>query len=164
VPLLFLCDNAGYMIGSDVERGGIIRHGAKMLFAVAEARVPRIAVMVRKAYGGGYLAMSGAPTNPDAMLALPTAMPALVGPEAAVNALFFNQIAELPENERQAFIAKKRAEYAADIDVFSAAADPLAVEAVIHPNRLRDELISRFNAYSLKQPAAFEKRNPVHPV
>jgi len=164
IPLLFLQDISGYMIGTSVEKTGIIRHGAKLLSAVCEATVPRISVMVRKAYGGGYLAMSGAPTHPDAMLALPTAMPALVGPEAAVNALFFNQIAELPESERAAFIAEKRAEYAADIDVYSAAADPLAVEAVVHPNKLREELIQRFNAYALKKPAAFEKRNPVHPV
>ncbi|MGI4812586.1 MAG: carboxyl transferase domain-containing protein, partial [Janthinobacterium lividum] len=164
VPLLFLQDIAGYMIGSSAERGGIIRHGAKLLSAVCEATVPRIAVMVRKAYGGGYLAMSGAPTDPDAMLALPTAMPALVGPEAAVNAIFFNQIAALPEGERAAFIAAKRLEYAADIDVYSAAADSMAVEAVVHPDALRNELIQRFRLYSLKQPERFEKRNAVHPV
>ena len=164
VPLLFLQDISGYMIGSSVEKGGIIRHGAKLLSAVCEATVPRISVMVRKAYGGGYLAMSGAPTQPDAMLALPTAMPALVGPEAAVNAMYFNQIAELPESERAAFIARKREEYGADIDVYSAAADSMAVEAVVHPNELRDELIRRYDAYSLKRAEAFEKRNPVHPV
>lgn len=164
IPLLFLQDISGYMIGSSVEKAGIIRHGAKLLSAVCEATVPRISVMVRKAYGGGYLAMSGAPTQPDAMLALPTAMPALVGPEAAVNAMYFNQIAELPESERPAFIAKKREEYGADIDVYSAAADSMAVEAVVHPNELREELIRRYDAYSLKKPEAFEKRNPVHPV
>ncbi|MCL4182762.1 MAG: acyl-CoA carboxylase subunit beta [Burkholderiaceae bacterium] len=164
VPLLFLQDISGYMIGSSVEKAGIIRHGAKLLSAVCEATVPRISVMVRKAYGGGYLAMSGAPTQPDAMLALPTAMPALVGPEAAVNAMYFNQIAELPESERPAFIARKREEYGADIDVYSAAADSMAVEAVVHPNELREELIRRYDAYSLKKAEAFEKRNPVHPV
>lgn len=164
VPLLFLQDISGYMIGSSVEKAGIIRHGAKLLSAVCEATVPRISVMVRKAYGGGYLAMSGAPTQPDAMLALPTAMPALVGPEAAVNAMYFNQIAELPESERAAFVARKREEYGADIDVYSAAADSMAVEAVVHPNELRDELIRRYDAYSRKRAEAFEKRNPVHPV
>ncbi|MBP7670226.1 MAG: acyl-CoA carboxylase subunit beta [Ferrovibrio sp.] len=164
IPLLFLQDISGYMIGSAVEKAGIIRHGAKLLSAVCEATVPRISVMVRKAYGGGYLAMSGAPTQPDAMLALPTAMPALVGPEAAVNAMYFNQIAELPEKDRAAFIMKKREEYGADIDVYSAAADPLAVEAVVNPNELRDELIRRFRVYSLKKAEAFEKRSAVHPV
>ena len=64
VPLLFLTDISGYMIGTAVEREGIIRHGAKMLYAVCESTVPRIDVLVRKAYGGGYLAMSGSPTHP----------------------------------------------------------------------------------------------------
>lgn len=164
IPLLFLQDISGYMIGSSAEKSGIIRHGAKLLSAVCEATVPRICVMVRKAYGGGYLGMSGAPTQPDAMLALPTAMPALVGPEAAVNALHFNQIQALPESDRAAFIKKKRDEYNEDIDVFSAAADPMAVEAVVHPNELRHELIQRFRAYSLKKAEPFEKRNAIHPV
>ncbi|MDP3857111.1 MAG: acyl-CoA carboxylase subunit beta [Stagnimonas sp.] len=164
IPLLFLQDISGYMIGSSAEKAGIIRHGAKLLSAVCETTVPRICVLVRKAYGGGYLGMSGAPTQPDAMLALPTAMPALVGPEAAVNAIHFNHIQQLPESERTAFIAQKREEYSADVDVFSAAADPMAVEAVVHPNELRDELIQRFRAYSLKKAMPFEKRNAVHPV
>lgn len=164
IPLLFLQDISGYMVGSAVEKTGIIRHGAKLLSAVCEATVPRISVMVRKAYGGGYLAMSGAPTNPDAMLALPTAMPALVGPEAAINAMHFNQIAQLPESERAAFIAKKRQEYAEEIDVFSAAGDSFAVEAIVNPNRLRDELIYRFAAYSLKTAEVFARRSAVHPV
>ena len=164
IPLLFLQDISGYMIGSSAEKGGIIRHGAKLLSAVCEATVPRITVLVRKAYGGGYLGMSGAPTQPDCMLALPTAMPALVGPEAAVNAVHFNHIQALPESERAAFIAQKREEYAVDVDVFKTAADPLAVEAVVDPNDLRRELIQRFRTYSLKVPAVYEKRNPIHPV
>jgi methylmalonyl-CoA decarboxylase subunit alpha len=164
IPLLFLQDISGYMIGSAVEKTGIIRHGAKLLSAVCEATVPRIAVMVRKAYGGGYLAMSGAPTKPDAMLALPTAKPALVGPEAAVNAMYFNQIADMPAAERAAFIKEKRGEYAKDIDVYAAAADPFAAEAVVHPNDLRDELSRRFSIYALKATTASPRRNAVHPV
>ena len=164
VPLLFLQDISGYMIGSAVEKTGIIRHGAKLLSAVCEVTVPRISVIVRKAYGGGYLAMSGAPTKPDAMLALPTAMPALVGPEAAVNAMYFNKIAELPPAERDAFISEKRKEYGKDVDVYSAAADSFAVEAVVNPNDLRDELIRRFEMYSLKKSPAIERRSAVHPV
>ncbi|MCL2830559.1 MAG: acyl-CoA carboxylase subunit beta [Betaproteobacteria bacterium] len=164
IPLLFLQDISGYMIGSSVEKGGIIRHGAKLLSAVCEATVPRITVLVRKAYGGGYLGMAGAPTQPDAMLALPTAMPALVGPETAINAIHFNRIQALPEDERAAFVEKKREEYAEEINVFSVAADPFAVEAVVDPNELRKELIQRFRAYSLKKPAVYEKRNPIHPV
>src|SRR4029077_15334659 len=130
IPLLFLQDVPGFMVGAQVERAGMIRHGAKMLFAVAEARVPRIAVLIRKAYGGGYLAMSGAPMNPDAVLALPTAKPALMGPESAINAIYLNKIMELPEEQRAAFIAAKRREYEEDIDVYEVA-PAFSIEAVI---------------------------------
>ncbi|MGI6853686.1 acyl-CoA carboxylase subunit beta [Mesorhizobium sp. 1B3] len=164
IPLLFLQDISGYMIGSSVEKAGIIRHGAKLLSAVCEATVPRICVLVRKAYGGGYLAMSGAPTHPDAMLALPTAMPALVGPEAAVNAIHYNQIMELPEAERAAFVAAKRDEYAADIDVYKAAADTFAAEDVVAPELLRDDLVKRFRIYSRRNASTIQRRSAVHPV
>lgn len=164
VPLLFLQDVSGYMIGSSVEKSGIIRHGAKLLSAVCEASVPRICVLVRKAYGGGYLAMSGAPTHPDAMLALPTAMPALVGPEAAVNAIHYNRIMELPEAERAEFVKQKRDEFAQDIDVYKAAADPFAVEDVLPASRLRDDLIKRFRIYGRREAKVIERRSAVHPV
>ncbi|WP_210275238.1 acyl-CoA carboxylase subunit beta [Martelella soudanensis] len=164
VPLLFLQDVSGYMIGSSVEKGGIIRHGAKLLSAVCESTVPRICVLVRKAYGGGYLAMSGAPTHPDAMLALPTAMPALVGPEAAVNAIYYNKIMELPEEDRAEFIRQKRDEFAQDIDVYKAAADTFAAEDVLAPETLRDDLIKRFAIYSRRKAPVIPRRSAVHPV
>ena len=93
VPLVFLADVPGFMIGTQVERQGIIRHGAKMITAVAEATVPKISVIVRKAYGAGLYAMCGPAFDPDACLALPTAKIAVMGPEAAVNAVFYNKIA-----------------------------------------------------------------------
>src|SRR5215472_18835156 len=163
VPLLFLQDVPGFMVGSQVERAGIIRHGAKMLFAVAEARVPRIAVLVRKAYGGGYLAMSGSPMNPDAVLALPTAKPALMGPESAINAIHLNRINEMPEEERAAFIDQKRREYEEDIDVYEIASD-FSIEAVIPSDELRDELIRRYEVYSRKDVPLPNRRNGVIPV
>ena len=102
-----------------------------MLFAVCEATVPRIAVLVRKAYGGGYLAMSGSPTHPDAVLALPTAKPALMGPAAAINAIHYNRIMAIEDpEERKRFIEEKRAEYEAGIDVFELASEN-AFEAVV---------------------------------
>ncbi|MBS7707854.1 acyl-CoA carboxylase subunit beta [Chelatococcus asaccharovorans] len=164
VPLLFLQDVSGYMIGSSVEKSGIIRHGAKLLSAVCESSVPRICVLVRKAYGGGYLAMSGAPTHPDAMLALPTALPALVGPEAAVNAIHYNRIMELPEEERADFVKQKRDEFAKDIDVYRAAADSFAAEDVLPASRLRDDLIKRFRIYSRRDAKVINRRSAVHPV
>ncbi len=162
IPLLFLNDIAGYMIGTQVERQGIIRHGAKFLFAVSEATVPRICVIVRKAYGGGYLGMSGAPVNPDAVIALPTAKPALMGPAPAVNAIHYNRIKDLPKEERAAFIEEKRREYEADIDPYSMA-NEFFFEAVIPSFELREELIRRFDAYSLKDAKGVERRCGIIP-
>ena len=92
IPLLFLADVPGFMIGSKVERDGIIRAGAKMVSAMSSATVPKISVVVRKAYGAGLYAMCGPAFEPDACLALPTAWIAVMGPEAAVNAVYFNKI------------------------------------------------------------------------
>jgi acetyl-CoA carboxylase carboxyltransferase component len=163
VPLLFLQDISGYMIGSAVERAGIIRHGAKLLFAVCEAKTPRIAVMVRKGYGGGYLAMSGGPTKPDAMLALPTAMPALMGPEAAINAVYYNEIMAREGAERAAYIAEKRDEYAKDINPYDPA-DRFSFDDVVDPDLLRDDLIRRFEIYCRRPIGRIERRNGVMPV
>jgi acetyl-CoA carboxylase carboxyltransferase component len=163
IPLLFLCDVPGFMIGSHVEKQGIIRHGAKMLFAVSEANVPRICVMVRKAYGGGYLAMSGNPMQPDCTIALPTARPAVMGPEAAVNAVYYNKIMELPEEEREAYIAEKRQEYEENIDSYSVASE-FFIEDVVPGYQLRQALIDRFEVYSHKTARPIARRNGVMPV
>ncbi len=164
IPLMFLVDIAGFMIGSEVERQGIIRHGAKMLYAVADSRVPRITVLVRKAYGGGYLAMSGAPMQPDAVIALPTAKPALMGPNAAVNGIHYNRIQSIQDpTERSAFIKEKEDEYAAGIDVFKIANEN-AVEAVVEAHSLRDELINRFALYRRRPRTGLARRVGVTPV
>lgn len=164
VPLLFLMDIPGYMIGTAAEHSGIIRHGAKMLFAVAESRVPRISVIVRKGYGGGYLGMSGSPMAPDAVLALPTAKPALLGPEAAINSIHYNHVMAITDlDERAQFVEQKRAEYAEKIDVFQIANEN-AVEAVVQPDALRDELIHRFAVYRRRKAVGPERRNGVYPV
>jgi acetyl-CoA carboxylase carboxyltransferase component len=163
IPLLFLCDISGFMIGSHVEKQGIIRHGAKMLFAVAEAKVPRICVIVRKAYGGGYLAMSGNPMQPDCTIALPTARPAVMGPEAAINAVYYNKIMELPEAEREAYVAEKRREYEENIDPY-AVANEFFIEDVVPGAALRDDLIRRFEMYAHKDRVRVDRRNGVIPV
>ena len=95
------------MIGTKVERAGIIRHGAKMISAMAEATVPKISVIVRKAYGAGLYAMAGPAFEPDACLALPSASIAVMGPEAAVNAVYANKIASLPEEEKGLHLLQK---------------------------------------------------------
>ena len=104
IPLLYLADVPGFMIGSAVERQGIIRHGAKMITAVAEATVPTISVIIRKAYGAGLYAMAGPGFGPDACLALPTAKIAVMGPEAAINAVYANKIAAIADEAERAAV------------------------------------------------------------
>jgi acetyl-CoA carboxylase carboxyltransferase component len=163
IPLLFLADVPGFMIGSKVERQGIIRHGAKMIYAVAEATVPKISVIVRKVYGAGLYAMCGPAYGTDATLALPTAYIAVMGPEAAVNAVYYHKIAELQGGEREDFIRERREEYRRDIDLYKLASH-LVVDAVIPPSRLREELINRFAAYASKRVTNPRKRHGVMPV
>src|SRR5699024_4454722 len=111
ISLLFLMDVPGFMIGTKVEQQGIIRHGAKMLATMSEATVTKLSVVVRKAYGAGLYAMAGPAFESDATLALPSAQIAVMGPEAAINAVYANKIASLPEDERATFIKEKQQEY-----------------------------------------------------
>ncbi len=164
VPLLFLADVPGFMIGTQVEREGIIRHGAKMISAVSEATVPKISVVVRKAYGAGLYAMAGPAFEPDQCLALPSASIAVMGPQAAINAVFYNQLQAIEdETERAAKTEELRAEYAADIDILHLASE-LVIDAVIEPGDLRGELVRRFAHAQSKQRDWPAKRNPVTPV
>jgi acetyl-CoA carboxylase carboxyltransferase component len=164
LPLLFLADVPGFMIGTAVERHGIIRHGAKMISAVAEATVPKISVIVRKAYGAGLYAMAGPAFEPDCCIALPSASIAVMGPQAAINAVFYNQIQAIEEaGEREAFVAAKREEYAADIDLLHLASE-LVVDAVVEPEDLRDELVRRFALAAGGRREFAERRNPVTPA
>jgi propionyl-CoA carboxylase beta subunit len=164
LPLLFLADVPGFMIGTAVERQGIIRHGAKMISAVSEATVPKLSVIVRKAYGAGLYAMAGPAFEPDCCIALPSASIAVMGPQAAVNAVFYNQIQAIEDPaEREAFVAAKREEYAADIDVLHLASE-LVVDAVIDPEDLRSELIRRFALVASKDRNFAIRRNPVTPA
>ena len=163
IPLLFLADVPGFMIGSKVERDGIIHAGAKMVSAMSSATVPKISVVVRKAYGAGLYAMCGPAFEPDACLALPTAWIAVMGPEAAVNAVYFNKIQELPAEERPAFVEAKREEYRRDVDLYKLAAE-MVVDDIVQPLQLRNELIARFNAYANKEVMVFKKKRSVLPV
>lgn len=163
IPLLFLADVPGFMIGSMVEKAGIIRAGAKMVSAVSQADVPKISVILRKAYGAGLYAMCGPAFEPDACLALPTAWIAVMGPEAAVNAVFYNKIMELPESERAAFIEEQRNEYRKDVSIYKLAAE-MVVDNIISPHDLRLELVNRFNIYATKSVSGFKKKHGVLPV
>lgn len=163
IPLLYLSDVPGYMIGSKVEQSGIIRHGAKMISALSEASVPIISVVVRKCFGAGLYAMAGPAFGSDAVIALPSAQIAVMGPEAAVNAVYFNKIQALSEEERATFIQQKRQEYTEDIDIFKLASE-LIIDDVVGYNELRTTLVSRFNLYRTKSVQHFAKRNAIHPV
>ena len=155
IPLLFLVDVPGFMIGSAVEKTGIIRAGAKMILAVSEATVPKISVIVRKAYGAGLYAMCGPAYKPDACIALPTAQIAVMGPEAAINAVFYNKIQDKPEEERDEYVEELRKEYKDQINVYNLASE-LVIDGIVSPSNLRKELIQRFASAETRT-----SRNPV---
>jgi acetyl-CoA carboxylase carboxyltransferase component len=163
LPMLYFADVPGFMVGTEVEQQGIIRSGAKMLTAIAEATVPRISVIVRKAYGAGLYAFSGPGLKPIATLALPTAEIAVMGPEAAVNAVYFNQIEALPEGEREAFIEEKRQEYIEDVDLLRLSAE-IVVDSVVQPEELRREMIARLRYAERKDRSFSQRRHGVPPV
>jgi methylmalonyl-CoA decarboxylase subunit alpha len=163
IPLLFLADVPGFMIGTDVERQGIIRHGAKMISAVSEATVPKISVIVRKAYGAGLYAMAGPAFDTDCTIALPSAQIAVMGPAPAVNAVFYNKLAELPEEDRAARRRELEAEYLEDVDLYKLAAN-LVVDAVVEPEDLREELIRRFRLYASRTSPRIDRKHGIPPV
>jgi acetyl-CoA carboxylase carboxyltransferase component len=164
IPLLFLADVPGFMIGTQVERQGIIRHGAKMISAVSQATVPKISVVVRKAYGAGLYAMAGPAFEPDCCLALPSASIAVMGPQAAINAVFYNQLQAISdESERAARVEELRREYAEDIDILHLASE-MVIDAVIEPAALRGELIRRFAHAQSKRREWPARHSAVTPV
>jgi acetyl-CoA carboxylase carboxyltransferase component len=164
LPLLFLADVPGFMIGTQVERQGIIRHGAKMISAVSEATVPKLSVIVRKAYGAGLYAMAGPAFEPDGCLALPSASIAVMGPQAAVNAVFFNQLQAIEDPEERARRTEQlRREYAEDVDLLHLASE-LVVDAVVEPEALRSELARRFALAAGKAREWPRKRTPITPA
>lgn len=163
IPLLFLMDIPGFMIGTQVERAGIIRHGAKMLFAMSSASVPKISVVIRKAYGAGLYAMAGPAFEPDYSIALPTASIAVMGPEAAVNAVYANKIAELPEEERAAYIKQKQDEYKDDIDIYRLASE-MVIDDIVDPDHLRETLINQYASLENKFQLTNKKKHGVYPV
>ncbi|MFX4272398.1 acyl-CoA carboxylase subunit beta [Propionibacteriaceae bacterium Y1685] len=164
IPLLYLADVPGFMIGSEVEKQGIIRHGAKMITAVSEATVPTVSLIVRKAYGAGLYAMCGPGFGPDACLALPTAKIAVMGPEAAINAVYANKINAISDpDEREAYVTQLRDEYELDIDVLRLASD-LVIDGIINPGEVRGELVARFAAAATKDRTFSVRRHGVPPV
>jgi methylmalonyl-CoA decarboxylase subunit alpha len=164
LPLVFLSDVPGFMIGTAVERQGIIRHGAKLITAVSEATVPKLCVIVRKAYGAGLYAMAGPGFEPDATIALPTARIGVMGPEPAINAVYFNKIQAIEDpGERERFVREKRLEYEQDIDITHLASENV-VDAVVQPDALRAEIARRLETAAAKDRFFSERRHGVPPV
>lgn len=159
VPLVYLCDTPGFMVGLEVEKQGILKRGKKFIYATSTATVPKFCVVVRKAYGAGIYAMCGPAFEPEATLALPGAEIAVMGAEAAINAVFRRHIDKIPSGaEREKFIAEKRAQYQADIDVH-VMADDLVVDHIVPPAELRAELVKRLHAARDKQFPLPEKKH-----
>ena len=164
IPLVYLADVPGFMIGTVVEKQGIIRAGAKMIAAVSEATVPKISVIVRKAYGAGLYAMCGPAFEPDACIALPNASIAVMGPSAAVNAVYYNKIQAVPEGpERDAMVLRLRDEYRQDVDLVKLASE-LVIDAVVPALDLRAEVASRLAFYADKHERRPKKHHLVPPV
>ncbi|RQW75058.1 acyl-CoA carboxylase subunit beta [Lysinibacillus composti] len=164
IPLLFLADVPGFMIGTKVERAGIIRHGAKFISAMSSATVPKISVIVRKAYGAGLYAMCGPAFEPDVCIALPTAQIAVMGPEAAVNAVYSNKIEQIENpKERIKFVKEKIEEYKKEIDLYKLASEQV-IDEIVAPTNLRDTLSKRFCYYASKEISLPSRKHPVFPV
>jgi acetyl-CoA carboxylase carboxyltransferase component len=164
IPLVFLADVPGFMVGTQVEREGIIRHGAKMITAVSEATVPKVSVIVRKAYGAGLYAMSGPAFEPEATIALPTAKIAVMGPEAAVNAVYFNKIEAIEDaDERAAFVDERRREYEEDVDLLRLASE-LVIDAIVDFEDLREEIVRRLSSAMAKDRTFSDRRHGIPPV
>jgi acetyl-CoA carboxylase carboxyltransferase component len=149
IPLIFLVDTPAYLPGADQERGGIIRHGAKVLHAISEATVPKFTVYIRKAYGGGNPAMCGEPLGSDLLLAWPTTEMGLMNPEGAVNIIYRNEIAASPNPEEVR--ARRLAEYKSTFGRFPYhAAQMRWVEEIIDPRDTRSLLVQALKTYRHK--------------
>jgi acetyl-CoA carboxylase carboxyltransferase component len=147
VPLLYLCDTPGFMAGSQVEKEGILEKGKKMIYATSEATVPKQCVVVRKAYGAGIYAMSGPAYDPESTIALPSGEVGIMGPEAAINAVYARKLAEIDdEQERKETEQRLREEYREDIDVRRMASE-VVIDEIVPPSSLREQLQNRFAFY-----------------
>jgi len=155
IALLFLQDTPGFVIGSKVEAAGIIRHGAKMLHYVASATVPKLCVIVRKAYGAGYYAMNGRAYEPDWIVAWPTAEIAVMGPEGMVSIFAQKRLREMAsDDERRAFIEQSAARLRGGINPYVAAIRAM-LDDVIDPRQTRavvGRALARFATKRVERP------------
>jgi propionyl-CoA carboxylase beta chain len=162
IPLVTLADTPGFLPGIDQEHGGIIRHGAKMIFAYAEATVAKLAVVTRKAYGGAYIVMSSKHLRGDVNLAWPTAEIAVMGPEGAVSILHRKSLeaADQPESLRNRLVEDYRERHANPF----AAAEKGYLDAVIVPRETRPRLIAALTVLQGKRVARPQKKHSNIPL
>ena len=159
VPLCYLCDTPGFMAGSQVEKDGILEQGKKMIYATSSATVPKQCVVLRKAYGAGIYAMSGPAYDPEATLGLPSGEIAIMGPEAAINAVYRNRLDDIEdEEERAEREAELREEYREDIDVHRMA-NEVVIDEIVPPSDLREELAARFAFYEGVEKSVPDKKH-----
>ena len=164
IPLVFLVDVPGFVVGKEVEHKGIIRHGAKMLHNVSEATVPKVTVVLRKAYGAGYFVMAGRQYEADHIVAWPTAEVSVMGPEGAVNILFRKQLAaaesdEARESLRQEFVAGMRSQ----IDAFLSAKMGF-LDDIIDPADTRRHIIEGLELSARKRVLRPARKRGIIPV
>ncbi len=159
VPLLYLCDTPEFMAGSQVEKQAILEKGKKMIYATSSATVPKQCVVVRKAYGAGIYAMSGPAYDPESTIALPSGEIAIMGPEAAINAVYARKLAEIEdEAERERRERELREEYREDIDVHRMASE-MVIDDIVPPSTLREQLATRFAFYETVEKDLPEKKH-----
>jgi acetyl-CoA carboxylase carboxyltransferase component len=159
VPLLYLCDTPGFMAGSAVEKDAILEKGKKFIYATSSATVPKQTVVTRKAYGAGIYAMGGPAYDPESVLALPSGEIAIMGPEAAINAVYRNRLDGIDDPEERARReAELREEYRRDIDARRMASE-VVIDEVIPPSSLRDELVARFEFYGEVEKSLPDKKH-----
>jgi len=159
IPLLYLCDTPGFMAGSQVEKEGILEQGKRMIYATSSATVPKQCVVVRKAYGAGIYAMSGPAYDPEATLALPSGEIGIMGPEAAINAVYANKLDAIDNPEERAEREQElREEYREDIDAHRMASE-VVIDEIVPPGDLRAELAARFDMYETVEKQRPEKKH-----
>jgi acetyl-CoA carboxylase carboxyltransferase component len=147
IPLLYLCDTPGFMAGSQVEKDAILEKGKKFIYATSSATVPKQTVVVRKAYGAGIYAMGGPAYDPESVIGLPSGEIAIMGPEAAINAVYARKLSQIEdEEERRQKEQELREEYREDIDVHRMASE-VVIDEIVPPSTLRTELENRFAFY-----------------
>ena len=150
IPLIYLCDTPGFMIGSKVEKDGVLQKGRKFIYATSNAQVPKLSVLTRKAYGAGIYAMCGPSFAPDSTLALPSAELSVMGPDAIVSALFGDKLEDMEEEEREEFEAAAKAEYEKYVDI-KKQASKMQVDELVPAGDLREQLERRLDVYKNKE-------------